>query len=121
VLPFDALLIGGFAVTALGLGVVSLRLMHDAVREVFSPAAGWMATLAATASCGIGVWIGRVWRWNSWDVFDAPSARARTVAGALVHNPDQYARSATLAAGVALVFLVSYLLLFAVTPSERRP
>ena len=118
VLPLDVFLIGGFAAIALALGVVSLRLMHDTVQRLAGGIVGWIVTFAAVAGAGLGVWVGRVWRWNSWDLLDGPGERLEALARAVV-NAEHHARSMTLAAGVALVFFAAYVVLFAVTPTRR--
>jgi uncharacterized membrane protein len=42
------------------------------VRERFGESAGWAASAFMWASAGVGVWMGRVPRWNSWDALLSP-------------------------------------------------
>lgn len=66
------LTIASFAWTGLCLGYVSLCLMQEVVRARFGRAVGWMFVLVMLALGSLGVYMGRVLRWNSWDVLKHP-------------------------------------------------
>ncbi|MBE7435811.1 MAG: DUF1361 domain-containing protein [Anaerolineales bacterium] len=72
---FDTLLINWFAWTGMLLGVYSLFLMQTLVRRAFGRIAGWIFVLIVGTLCGVGTYIGRFLRWNSWDVVFDPVAR----------------------------------------------
>lgn len=72
---FDTLLINWFAWTGMLLGVYSLFLMHTIVRKAFGRIAGWMFVLIVGTLCGVGIYIGRFLRWNSWDLLFDPAAK----------------------------------------------
>jgi uncharacterized membrane protein len=72
---FDTLLINWFAWTGLLLGVFSLFLMHDIVRRAFGRITGWLFVFIVGTLCGVGIYIGRFLRWNSWDVLFHPAAK----------------------------------------------
>ncbi|MCB0101028.1 MAG: DUF1361 domain-containing protein [Anaerolineales bacterium] len=74
---YDTLLINWFAWTGVLLGVFSLFIMHDIVRRSFGRIAGWLFVLIVSALCGVGIYIGRFLRWNSWDVILHPFERMR--------------------------------------------
>lgn len=74
---FDMLLLIWFAWTGLLLGVVSLFLMQDIVRRQFGRVAGWTFVLGNGVLCGLGIYIGRFLRWNSWDMIFNPLDRLR--------------------------------------------
>ena len=61
-----------FALLGLFLGFVSLRIMHGLVNSRFGPFAGWTFVLFVLSIGGLGVYIGRFLRWNSWDLFVRP-------------------------------------------------
>jgi uncharacterized membrane protein len=69
---FDMLLINWFAWTGLLLGVFSLFLMHDIVRRMLGRVAGWVFVLTVSALSGLGIYMGRFLRWNSWDLLFRP-------------------------------------------------
>lgn len=69
---FDAILVIWFALTGLFLGVISLYLMHEIVHREFGRIAGWLFVLNASFLSGLGIYIGRFLRWNSWDLLQQP-------------------------------------------------
>lgn len=74
---YDALLINWFAWTGILLGIFSLFIMHDIARRTFGRAAGWLFVGAVGSLCGVGIYIGRFLRWNSWDILSHPVARLK--------------------------------------------
>ena len=68
----DLVLILLCALTGLMLGFVSLYLMQSVVADRFGPVAGWLFIGGVAGLSGIGVFIGRFLRLNSWDVFLRP-------------------------------------------------
>jgi uncharacterized membrane protein len=69
---FDVMMLMWFSWTGLLLGIVSLYLMQDIVHREFGRWAGWIMVLAVSALSGLGVYIGRFVRWNSWDILTSP-------------------------------------------------
>lgn len=65
-----------FALIGLALGFLSLHLVHDMAARLWNRIAGWAFVLAATGLSGLGIYIGRFLRWNSWDIFLNPFALA---------------------------------------------
>ena len=72
---FDMLLINWFAWTGTLLGVFSLFLMQDIVRRAFGRIAGWAFVIVVGLLSGLGIYIGRFLRWNSWDIILHPFDR----------------------------------------------
>ncbi len=85
---YDALIYATFAVTGLLLGYASLALVQLAVTRSAGRAAGWAVSLSCLGLSAFGVYLGRVERWNSWNVIESPRALARRVAEPL-RNPFQ--------------------------------
>ncbi|MDX1417760.1 MAG: DUF1361 domain-containing protein [Candidatus Promineifilaceae bacterium] len=69
---YDMIMLLSFAALGLFLGLVSLRMMQGLVCSRFGAAAGWIFVMSVLAVSGLGVYIGRVLRWNSWDLFVRP-------------------------------------------------
>lgn len=70
---FDVILVVWFAWTGLLLGVISLYLMHDVVQRTFGRVTGWLFVFAVSLLSGLGIYIGRFLRWNSWDIIQQPN------------------------------------------------
>ena len=70
---FDVILVVWFAWTGLLLGVLSLYLMQEIVHREFGRLAGWIFVFAVSFLSGLGIYMGRFLRWNSWDILQQPS------------------------------------------------
>lgn len=68
----DLILILLFAWPGFLVGCLSLRLLHERVTHLVHPLAGWFFAAACCGLAGVGVYIGRFLRWNSWDVVINP-------------------------------------------------
>jgi uncharacterized membrane protein len=73
------------------LGVASLHLMQGLVRERLGAALSWAFVLICVGLSGVGIYLGRFLRWNSWDVFTSPRALAGELV-ALLADPAAYPR-----------------------------
>jgi uncharacterized membrane protein len=80
---FDLVLIGTVATTGLLLGFISLFLVHVVVRRAAGAAVGWAFVTVALALSSLGVYLGRVWRWNSWDALVRPWSVVERLASAV--------------------------------------
>lgn len=109
---FDVALIASFALAGLALAVRSLEMAHREVDRRVGPRAGWLMVLSATGLSGLGIYIGRFLRWNSWDAIVRPGAVLADVTHRLL-TPHEYPASW----GVTIVFGA---MLLAVYLSLRR-
>ncbi len=108
---FDAVTYVAFAWTGLLLGLVSLYLVHCTVRAGFGAAAGWVVVAVTSGLSGLGIYLGRFLRWNSWDVLANPAALFGDLA-AIAHNPVGKPLAVTV---LFAVFIgVAYLAMYAV-------
>lgn len=69
---FDFILITAFAVTGLLIGYVSLAQLHDVVRRRWGMTVGWIFVGSITVVTSFGIYVGRILRWNSWDMVTHP-------------------------------------------------
>jgi len=72
ILWYDLVVFFLFSWCGLLLGYVSMRHFHEMIRQVFSPALGWLFVTGATFLGGFGIYLGRVIRLNSWDALFNP-------------------------------------------------
>ncbi|WP_106794100.1 DUF1361 domain-containing protein [Aquimarina sp. Aq78] len=70
---FDVLLILSFAINGLIIGFVSLWMMQTLLQEKFSKKITNLISYCILLLCGFGIYLGRVLRWNSWDILQNPS------------------------------------------------
>ena len=73
---YDLLVFMSFAWTGLFLGYLSLYLMQEVVRSWLGRAASWRFAIAMLALGALGVFLGRFWRWNSWELLTHPPGLA---------------------------------------------
>jgi glycosyltransferase involved in cell wall biosynthesis/uncharacterized membrane protein len=71
---YDVLLLSAAAWTGLLLGLISLLLMHAAGRRYVSATRAWALVVGVLALSSFGIYLGRIQRWNSWDIVSRPGA-----------------------------------------------
>ncbi len=69
---FDVLLILSFAINGLIIGFASLWIMQKLLRDRFSKGATNFIINIILLLCGFGIYLGRILRWNSWDILQNP-------------------------------------------------
>jgi uncharacterized membrane protein len=113
---FDAVTYLAFAWTGMLLGLVALYLVHCAVRARFGAAVGWSVVVVTSVLSGLGIYLGRFLRWNSWDVLANPSALLADLV-AIARDPIGKPLAVTV---LFTAFIgVAYLVMYAV--AELRP
>ncbi len=95
------------------LGVASLYVVQRAARALLGAAAGWAVILGAAAVSGVGVYVGRFLRWNSWDALLHPRALAFDVLS-VFRDPEAYPRIVGVSGMIACMMLLGYLTLTSV-------
>src|SRR6185369_17014874 len=111
---FDVLLVVAFAWTGLCLGLVSLSLMQALVRRAAGTLASWLFALGVLSISGVGIYIGRFLRWNSWDVFISPGGILTDLMQTVQH-PLLHARSVVFSGLFSLFLLSAYFMFVALT------
>jgi uncharacterized membrane protein len=109
------------ALTGFLVGFVSLYLMQAVVADRLGRAASWLFILASAGLGGLGIWIGRFLRWNSWDVFIHPVGLSADLVRLATH-PLANMRSFAFQALFAALLFFGYLMLYALThlrPAQR--
>jgi uncharacterized membrane protein len=115
---YDIGLLASFAWTGLALAVYSLRTMHRLVAHYTGRVAGWLFAAAVMGLGGLGIYLGRFLRWNSWDLVVNPTELLADVAVRLA-DPLSYPRTFGVTLLFAAILFVSYLTLTAREPSSE--
>lgn len=68
----EAVLCGAFAVAGLAAGGASVALVRQWIEERAGRVVAEVATALACGLAGVGVWLGRVRRYDSWDLLEEP-------------------------------------------------
>ena len=112
---YDVLMLIWFAWTGLFLGLVSLYLMQEIVTRNFGRFSGWAFVLIVTVLSSIGIFLGRFYRWNSWDLLGDPLPIAHDIYSWLRHpfaNLKVY--------GFTLLFTLLFLFIYLVIHAFGR-
>nr|ABN71566.1 putative ribonuclease II [uncultured bacterium] len=107
---FDVALLTSFAWIGLMLGFVSVYLVQTVVRRHAGAAAGWALVLATFGACGVGVYVGRYLRLNTWDLVVRPLGVLGDV-GANVDSPRLLGMSLVTAAFLTVAYAMLYTVL----------
>jgi uncharacterized membrane protein len=81
---YNVVLLASAAWTGLLLGLTSLFLVHAVARRLVGAFNAWALVVGALALSSFGIYLGRVQRWNSWDVFVRPGSLFGDIAGGLL-------------------------------------
>jgi uncharacterized membrane protein len=105
---YDIGMLTVFAWTGLFLAVFSLRTMQTLVKSFLGSAASWLFVVGSLGLGGLGIYIGRFLRWNSWDLLLNPRS---VLADVIIRLSDPWNHPGAL--GVTFMFsaflLVCYL------------
>ena len=102
---YDLILLLDFALLGLFLGFVSLRMMQRLINGRWGAAAGWTFAIFVLSIGGLGVFIGRFLRWNSWDLFVQPLSLTADILSNLAEP-----RTIVISGLLALLMLFAYLI-----------
>ena len=105
------MLIGAAATIGLVLGFVSLYLVQVVVAQRWGHLAGWVLAWAALVLSGVGVYLGRFQRWNSWEVLTEPTKILGQLVSAAL-DPLAHGRPIALSTGFAVAWCLGYALFY---------
>ena len=115
----DVVLVVTFVINGLMLGFVSLLLMHGLLLERIRPMVSWITMATVVVLCSFGIALGRIERWNSWDVIHHPHALARSVVDTVIH-PSDYPVQLGVTMAVAALLAIGYLFMYALAGGPLR-
>lgn len=110
-LGYDATMLVTFALAGLMLGMVSLRLVHHVAAARAGALWGWVTAVAVLALSAVGIVLGRVYRFNSWDLLLDARGLLQVVARWLrapLHDPATLAVLGLGAGGLLLAYAATW-------------
>jgi uncharacterized membrane protein len=116
---YDILLLAAFAWTGFFLAIASLRTMQVLVRHYLGGILSWMFALGALSLSGLGIYLGRFSRWNSWDLLFQPKEILRDVAIRLI-NPFDNLRFFAFSVLFTVFLLVCYLTFLSIRKENKN-
>ncbi|SDL95682.1 Uncharacterized membrane protein [Catalinimonas alkaloidigena] len=100
----DELMVFAFALTGLLVGWLSMFLMHELAIRSWGEPWSWAFVAGVSVLTGFGVYLGRVQRWNSWDIVTRPLSLVWRAGGSLDDLTTW-----VLTVLMALIFFIGYL------------
>ncbi|MFP4438190.1 MAG: DUF1361 domain-containing protein [Chloroflexaceae bacterium] len=113
---YDTGLLLAFAWTGCFLAVASLQSMQTLVEHFAGRVAGWLLVLGSVGLSGVGMYLGRFLRWNSWDLLLNPRAVLSDVT-AIMLNPFNHLHTCAVTGMFAMLLLICYITF----TTARRP
>jgi uncharacterized membrane protein len=110
---YEIIMFATFAWTGCFLAVASLRVMQTLVKNYVGWFASWFFAAVALSLGGLGIYLGRFSRWNSWDLFLRPKAILYDIASHLV-DPLSNLRFFGFTLAFTAFLLVCYLMFISV-------
>ena len=111
-LIYDVGMLASVAWTGSFLAVASLRMVQTMVRRAYGAIVGWLFVLTVIGCSGFGIYLGRVLRWNSWDVLMNPRA---VLADVLPRAANPLAHPEL--PGITLIFAALFLICYSTFPN----
>ena len=121
----DGVELSAFAWTGMLLGFASLYLVHAVARHRLGAVPSWVGVLCVLALVSVGVYLGRVKRWNSWDLLTQPGARLAQL-HAHLGDPASLTRAVGISLAVTCLLAAAYLVFYVLmavrleAPATRR-
>jgi len=109
---FDTGMLATFAWTGIVLGVYALKLMQEIVKAWVGRWLSWGFVLTVLGMSGMGIYLGRFLRWNSWDLVLQPRAILYDIAVRL-RDPSGHLSTYGVTLMFAALMFVCYLALTA--------
>jgi len=116
---YDILLLISFSWTGLFLALASMRTMQRVVRYYVGSFLSWVFALLALSASGVGIYLGRFERWNSWDMLTHPSRILLDILRPLT-DPLSSLRFFGFSVLFATFLLLSYLLVVSLARPENE-
>jgi uncharacterized membrane protein len=110
----NVVLLSLLALIGILIGVKSVQLVQGAVERLFGPVAGWRAVQAVAVLTAVGVYVGRVLRWNSWTIFHHPEVLVHAV----LRSPSEPGRLG-MALFATVIFAIGFLVVYRVLAGPR--
>ena len=110
---YDAILLSAAAGAGLLLGFASLYVMQTVIRRALGTLSAWLFVVGVLGLSSFGVYLGRIQRWNSWDVFTRPRVLATDLWSGLenpLEHPKVIAGTIVFTVFLGATYLVFYAL-----------
>lgn len=116
---FDVLLLLSFSINGLIIGFASLLLMQNLLRERFSKTITFSIIYFVLLLCGFGIYLGRILRWNSWDILQNPTGILGDVTKRIVF-PLEHSNTWAFTIGFGFFLIITYRIILLFIPKTQK-
>ncbi|HEX2901361.1 MAG TPA: DUF1361 domain-containing protein [Bacteroidia bacterium] len=109
---YDILLMTSFSFNGLLLGFYSMKQIHALVSTRIRPAYAWAFMALTSVGAAYGIYLGRVLRWNSWDILRHPMRLAVDCLRPFIH-PFAYKEAVVMTVVLSGFMFIGYLVFHA--------
>jgi len=117
---WDLLCVQSFVWNGILLGFVSLYWVQERVERRLGAFPGWCCAALVLALCGLGVYLGRMLRWNSWELAERPLELFGELY-TLLRHPTRDRTALLFPLSFAAFYGVCYAMLWVLAGLRRRP
>lgn len=103
--------------TGLLLAVASLQIVQRMVKQSYGAWISWLVVLIVVGLNGVGIYLGRFLRWNSWDIVTDPFAVLQDAITPFLH-PLAYRQSVAIIIVFSALLLVVYVSVLSIQQRE---
>lgn len=114
---YDISFFATLAWTGLLLAVASLQIVQRMVKESFGAIASWLVVLIVVGLNGVGIYLGRFLRWNSWNMMTDPLAVLEDAVMPFLH-PIAYRQPVAIIIVFSALLFVVYVSVLAIQHRE---
>jgi uncharacterized membrane protein len=115
---YDIGLLAAFAWSGCFLAVASLQTMQRLVRQLCGSLVSWLFVAASIGLSGLGVYLGRFERWNSWDLLFYPQDVLAAAVRPILY-PLSHIRPLGASAMFATIMMICYVMFIATSGAGR--
>lgn len=105
---YSLLIVVSTAWNALIMGLLSLNDIQNVLTEKYNKSVAWLFSLASLFLCSFGIYLGRILRWNSWDLFFDTKSLLYDISERVL-NPLQHGRTLGITLFYGIFFTIIYL------------
>ena len=119
---YDIGLITIFTFAGLFLAIASLRTMHQLVDSAWGKVSGWLFAIVVLSLAGLGVYLGRFGRYNSWDLLIQPKTVLKDIAIQLLNPLDNlgFVGFTLMFTSIMIVFYLMFVSVNRIEPAKNQ-
>lgn len=120
---YDIIMMGLLVTAGFSLGFTGLYMVHKQLRQRLSERISWLIISAILLLSSFAIYLGRILRWNTWDIIADPGGLILNISDRVL-SPLDYPRAVNITALFFVILSLIYLAIWWISqpePKVRRP